>query len=294
MFKAHEHAGWSDWNLLIYVPVCVLLAFGWWRLMRQSHDPLLLAVPFYVLLHVAHSIDVGARFFVPLIPIFMASVACLVHAMRRGRALTMSGLLAAHFAVCVTYSLAIDAPRGRAFASHWKEAVCPMIIINYPSVRRELALTSDQTERVEHLWADYRMAYRDEMVKVRDSDEPRLVGQARIKQIRAIEAKVEVAFRPKIAEVLDAKQQARLAQIAIQCASFHALQDAEVVKSLGLTKDQQGKIAAIVDEKGPKEGGSAMREFRRQQLEKVVAVLTKDQQQEFDKLRGKRLPFEIQ
>jgi hypothetical protein len=121
MFKAHQRAGWSDLNLLIYVPVCAVLALGWCRLLKQSRDPLLLALPFYVVLHVAHSIDVGPRFFVPLVPIFMASLACLVLVMRRGQALMMGGLLSAHLAMCLAYGVTIDGPRGRTFALHWRQ-----------------------------------------------------------------------------------------------------------------------------------------------------------------------------
>lgn len=121
MFKAYQDAGWRDLTLLVYLPVCGVLAFGWWRLVRESVDPLLLAVPFYVLLHVAWSFEVGARFFVPLLPIFMASLARLLVSMRRGQLLTMGGILSAHLTIALVYWLAVDAPRGQALTAHWNE-----------------------------------------------------------------------------------------------------------------------------------------------------------------------------
>ncbi len=59
MFKAYNESGWLDPNLLIYVPACLALAWAWWRLTRETADPLLLGVPFYVLLHVVYPYEAG-------------------------------------------------------------------------------------------------------------------------------------------------------------------------------------------------------------------------------------------
>jgi hypothetical protein len=121
MFKAYQHDGWRDRNLLVYVPVCAVLAFGWWRLMLETRDPLFLMVPFYVSLYVLHSVDAGGRFFVPLMPIFMASVARLVVTVDRGRLLMMGGIVSAHFATCLVFWLAYELPRAQTMAAHMSE-----------------------------------------------------------------------------------------------------------------------------------------------------------------------------
>jgi hypothetical protein len=121
MFKAYQDSGWLDPNLLIYVPASLALAWAWWRLARQTADPLLLGVPFYVLLHVVYPYEAGARFFVPLLPIFAASLAALVKSEDRRRVFAVAAFCGAHMLIAVTYWLAVDSPRAAAEARRGEE-----------------------------------------------------------------------------------------------------------------------------------------------------------------------------
>src|SRR5580704_2583071 len=121
MFKAYNETGWLDPNLLIYVPACLVLTWAWWRLTRETVDPLLLGVPFYVLLHVVYPYEAGARFFVPLLPIFLASLAFLIKPGERRRVFAVATFCAAHMLIAVVYWLAIDAPRAAAEARRGEE-----------------------------------------------------------------------------------------------------------------------------------------------------------------------------
>jgi hypothetical protein len=121
MFKAYNETGWLDPNLLIYVPACLVLTWAWWRLTRETVDPLLLGVPFYVLLHVVYPYEAGARFFVPLLPIFLASLAFLIKPGKRRRVFAVAAFCAAHMLIAVVYWLAIDAPRAAAEARRGEE-----------------------------------------------------------------------------------------------------------------------------------------------------------------------------
>ncbi len=121
MFKSYNETGWLDPNLLIYGPVCVGLAWAWWRLARQTADPLLLGVPFYVLLHVVYPYEAGARFFVPLIPIFAASLAFLVKPEDKRRVFAGVAFCAAHMLIAVIYWVAVDSPRAAAEARRGDE-----------------------------------------------------------------------------------------------------------------------------------------------------------------------------
>src|SRR5580700_5419305 len=121
MFKAYNETGWLDPNLLIYVPACLVLTWAWWRLTRETADPLLLGVPFYVLLHVVYPYEAGARFFVPLLPIFLASLAFLIKPGKRRRVFAVAAFCAAHMLIAVVYWLAIDAPRAAAEARRGEE-----------------------------------------------------------------------------------------------------------------------------------------------------------------------------
>jgi hypothetical protein len=116
MFKAYQDEGWLDPNLLIYGPACLVLAWAWWRLTRRTADPLLLGVPFYVLLHVVYPYEAGARFFVPLLPIFAASLAALVKSEDRRRVFAVAAFCGAHMLIAVVYWLAVDGPRAAAEA----------------------------------------------------------------------------------------------------------------------------------------------------------------------------------
>ena len=121
MFKAYNETGWLDPNLLVYAPVCLGLAWAWWRLARDTADPLLLGVPFYVLLHVVYPYEAGARFFVPLIPVFVASLAYMVKPADRRLVFAGAAFSAAHMLIAVVYWLAIDAPRAAAEARRGDE-----------------------------------------------------------------------------------------------------------------------------------------------------------------------------
>jgi hypothetical protein len=121
MFKAYQDSGWLDLNLIVYVPVCLCLAWAWWRLTRQTADPLLLGVPFYVLLHVIYPYEAGARFFVPLLPIFAASLASLVKTSDRRRVFAVAAFCGAHMLIAVIYWLAVDGPRAAAEARRAEE-----------------------------------------------------------------------------------------------------------------------------------------------------------------------------
>jgi hypothetical protein len=121
MFKAYQERGWYDANLLIYFPVCLAIAWGWWRLTRQTIDPLLLGVPFYVLLHVIYPYEAGARFYVPLFPVFVASLACLLKRVDARRLFAVTAFCACHMLIAVIYWLAFDEPRAHAEARRFDE-----------------------------------------------------------------------------------------------------------------------------------------------------------------------------
>jgi hypothetical protein len=121
MFKAYNETGWSDPNLLIYVPVCIGLAWAWWQVARRTADPLLLGVPFFVLLHIVYPYEAGARFFVPLLPVFVASLASLVKPQARRGMFAGATFCAAHMLIAIVYWLAVDSPRAEAEARQGDE-----------------------------------------------------------------------------------------------------------------------------------------------------------------------------
>ena len=120
MFKAYEEKGWRDLNLLVYFPACLIVAFGWARLVAETRDPLLLMTPFYVLLYVVYPYEAGT---------VLHSVApglCSQH--DEARALPAGWPprdrrrgAGAHLTLAVGYWLMSDADRGRVAMARWRE-----------------------------------------------------------------------------------------------------------------------------------------------------------------------------
>jgi ubiquitin len=121
---------------------------------------------------------------------------------------------------------------------------------------------------------------------------------------------------PQLKEALTAPQLERVQQIALQAARSHALTRPDVAKTLDLTKEQQEKIAGINQEftqkqaqaglRGGRRGGgqgadgpppdfqammAKMEELTKERDSKATEVLSKEQQEKYEKLKGK--PFDV-
>ena len=121
-------------------------------------------------------------------------------------------------------------------------------------------------------------------------------------------AKVHASFYPDLQKVLKPEQYARLRQIGWQSQGAGALSDPELIKILDINPEQRQKIADLEQEfqskfraalnppNGPPNAGDP--EFSKQidalqadRTQKLLAVLTKTQQEKFAELKGK--PYDI-
>jgi hypothetical protein len=198
---------------------------------------------------------------------------------------------------------------GRGIGMMHPHAVSPMYCIQNPGVQKELGLNKAATGKVNRLLTEYR----DRARKQRESTSDR----------GALRKKLDAEYGRKLNAILDKAQWTRLREIAIQVAGVDALQDPTVIEQLDLTKDQQDKIAGIIETlaeldpaivDGADEvvdstitsilsaghlghgahadaGPAAYLEHRREQLDKVAAVLTKHQQEKFENMKGKPFTF---
>lgn len=177
------------------------------------------------------------------------------------------------------------------------------------AVQKELGLTDDQIAKVKTLNDSAREELRggnDGFAGLRDLPEDERRAKMTEMMAKQAEASKKVAekYKPKLAEVLDAKQVTRLDQIALQAAGAQAYADPEVAKTLKLTKDQQDKLASITKEAGEKTrelfgqggGGGAgggggnmekVREINAARDKDLAAVLTADQATQFASMKGK-------
>ncbi len=153
------------------------------------------------------------------------------------------------------------------------------------AVQKELAVSDEAKAAVKKV----NESYREELTKAMEE------------ATKSVNAKMA----PQVKDALSAEQYKRLQQIRIQALRDQAFTDAEVVKALGLKKEQQDKIADLGKEYGEKvrglfggggggggrtdftEAQAKMKELNTEKEAKISEVLTKDQQDKFKALKGK-------
>jgi len=179
------------------------------------------------------------------------------------------------------------------------------MLVNNEAVQKDLELSSDTAAKIKTIADEYGAAMREAMMAggppanfQEMSEEERNKAFAKMAETGKT---VSGKFLPKLKESLTADQYTRLQQINWQNMGTGALADPEVVKSLAITKEETDKIAEVNKEfgekmremfaQGPGGGGGGGREkfaeMMKERDTKIVAVLTKSQQEEFDKLKGK-------
>lgn len=181
------------------------------------------------------------------------------------------------------------------------------------AVQKDLGVSEDQKSKLTKLgeeYADERMKLFAEVSESLGDTQSLSEGERFQKMGAAMgEAtkKLNDKFAPKLKEILEPKQQDRLKQIGWQAAGTAAYSDPEVVKALGISKEQEEKFAAIVKEQNEKMaaarangqggGGGAgnrlerFQQMREEQEKKYAEVLSKEQQDKFTELKGK--PFDV-
>ncbi len=185
-----------------------------------------------------------------------------------------------------------------------QQGINPLTVAGFEPVQKELGLNADQADKVKDVIDGYREEMGQEIQgagidfqALRDA--PAAEREKTMAQIAEISKKVSDKFLPKLNEILDKTQKTRLHEIAIQVAGAGALQDAGVVKKLGLTQQQQDKLASIRKDFAARQreifaaGGdqaerfAKMRGLREEQTTKATEVLTTDQKEQFTKMKGK-------
>ncbi|MCI0361275.1 MAG: hypothetical protein L0211_22565 [Planctomycetaceae bacterium] len=176
------------------------------------------------------------------------------------------------------------------------------------AVQKDLGLTD--AAKVNALSEEYRDAIQKELS---DSgidfgalrDLPEAERNAKVRELtakyEAAQKKVNDSLEPKLKELLTADQLKRLGEIRIQANGTASLVDAAVIKELGLSEDQQKKIAEIRAEAdkarsellrgGNQEAFAKLREMNEQTLAKATDVLDAGQKEKFTALKGK--PFDV-
>lgn len=223
------------------------------------------------------------------------------------------GMLIASVAVMVIVASSTDSfAQGRGGRGGFgRGGMSPVSLAGNAAVQKDLGVNEDQTKKLTALGEEY-SAERAKLfaeVSANAGDLQSLSEGERFAKLGAAMAestkKLNDKFAPKLKEILEPKQQDRLKQIGWQAAGTAAYSDPEVVKALGISKEQEEKFAAIVKERDEKAaaarasgqgggGGNRLERFqqmREEQEKKYNEVLSKEQQDKFTELKGK--PFDV-
>lgn len=170
-------------------------------------------------------------------------------------------------------------------------------LLSNEAVQKELKLTDKQNYQIDGLIQDQRDEGRE---LFRD-----LADLSPTEQIKRL-GKFRDASDKAVAKILKPEQNKRFGEIEVQLYGTGVLGRTRFAKALGLNDEQRQKVASVEAESRPavfaaiQEGRDSgdwepvrakMEKIYKDQDEKTLAVLTKDQREAFGKMKGK--PFEL-
>ncbi len=167
------------------------------------------------------------------------------------------------------------------------------------AVQKDLGVSSDTASKLNSLRDDLNAARQKEnqSAGINPQDFQNLTNEQRQKMVE-IGNKLNAEFNPKLKEIVSADQYKRLQQIALQSGLRNqgpgALLAPEVANELKLTDDQRQKLNALNMEFGQRQrelftGGfnaDAAAKLREERTTKTMELLTADQKETLNKLKG--------
>jgi Spy/CpxP family protein refolding chaperone len=179
-------------------------------------------------------------------------------------------------------------------------------LLRMEKVQKELKLSDEQKEKIGELAKEMRPG--------RPADGDSLTPEERRAKMDELRKKAREKVEKRLAEILKPEQLERMKQIHVQAMGAAALGNSDVVKALGITDDQRGKLKTLRDEAGEKgrelfgsmrdlspeeqkakmsENHKKMREIAGELMEKSLAVLTPEQREKFEKMKGKKFDMDF-
>jgi hypothetical protein len=112
---------WRDVRLVVFVPITLLVLYGWWQLLRER-DVLAATAPFYVGMYLVWGFEAGTRYMLPLLPLLAGAFWIALERLGRARAWLFAVLVAAHLAASLWDWRTFDTPLARNCAAAWPTA----------------------------------------------------------------------------------------------------------------------------------------------------------------------------
>jgi len=181
-------------------------------------------------------------------------------------------------------------------------------LLTLEAVQKELELVPEQKEKLKEVGEKAAAKARENfaaMGKLRDlSEEERKTKFTEMNNTMRAQAE---QTKKDIEEILLPHQVERLKQITLQIRGLGALQDKEVQDALGITEEQKEKMKSVGESmmeklRGMGRGGDENeRKARREKMEsarkeveaKILDILTTDQKEKFEKMKGAKLDIDM-
>jgi Spy/CpxP family protein refolding chaperone len=180
-----------------------------------------------------------------------------------------------------------------------------VFMLNGEAVQKELGLTDEQKKTISQLSDQMRADALEIMSGLQDlSPEEQKEHMPELMKMVGDKGK---EMQAKIDQMLDKKQVTRLKELSLQNRGAQALEDDEVIAALKITDDQKKKLTDVREEGAKKmeetmqslrSGGGDQGEIRQKLMamrkelgDKALAVLTSEQRQQFDKMKGPKFEF---
>jgi Spy/CpxP family protein refolding chaperone len=180
-----------------------------------------------------------------------------------------------------------------------------MSLLGNEQVQKELELLPDQIADFTKLREESFSKMREQFAGFRDlsEEERRKKGE----EMRPQMEKMQKELQDKMKEILLPHQNDRLRELFVQARGTGALDDADIAAELKITDDQKKQIAEVREKQREKFGamfqnrGEGNDEDRRKQFETLreestkltLDVLSSEQRDQFEKMKGEKADFEL-
>jgi Spy/CpxP family protein refolding chaperone len=177
-------------------------------------------------------------------------------------------------------------------------------LLGNEAVQKELGIGESEKEKLTSIGQAYGEDIREQFSGAGDfqnaTPEERQKMMAKFQETNQ---KLMAKYVPQIKEALKPEQFTRVQQISWQAGGSAAFSDPELAKTLDISKEQQEKIAALNQEYAQKQGAlftgggggqeafAKLRELSQERDQKATEILTKEQKEKFEQLKGK--PFDL-
>ncbi|MBI2827634.1 MAG: hypothetical protein HYX69_23405 [Planctomycetia bacterium] len=176
-------------------------------------------------------------------------------------------------------------------------------LLGMETVQKELKLSADQTATVQKMAGEMRSQMQETFSGLQDlSAEER---REKMTEMRAEMAKMSKAAYAKADALLNPEQRERLNQLSLQQRGTAGLSDPETATALKLSDEQKQKLKALAEAAqeqrraafqaaGGGGGGGGRERFaamQKEQDEKAMQVLSAEQRDQFEKMKGKKFEF---